>query len=247
MPEIAYYRFEGPDGILGNVVDTSGHSRHHGTIQMGAPTFSRNIRVAQIPQTGTTNRSSMKFGARDRVRFGFAFPFQTEREAPLELWAYPTRKAESAFIWTAIALNSGDSNRFNIGCHGDGAAFIEYREPDGTLHPLTAPDSSVVIPANDWSYIAFVKRDDEYSIYVNNRTTGNATLLASQVRDGDLTDPAGRKPNLPNSKGWTINGRIIMQPKDGFQFTGLLDEIRLSDKALSPAEFLVAEKSGDRE
>jgi hypothetical protein len=45
--------------------------------------------------------------------------------------------------------------------------------------------------------------------------------LTSQV-----TDVA---PNLPNSTGWTINGRIATQPDSCCQFTGLIDEIRLSN------------------
>jgi hypothetical protein len=65
----------------------------------------------------------------------------------------------------------------------------------------------------------------ERSIYVNGPGTGNVTSLTSQVTDS--------APNLPTSPAWTINGRF-------FGSGGLLDELRLSNTALNPAQFLVS-------
>src|SRR5262245_12938978 len=89
MAQIAYYRFEGPHDILGNVVDASGRSGFHGAILMGAPTFNRNVSMTSVPRTASPNRSSMRFGARDVVRFAYPFPFQTHAQATLELWLNP--------------------------------------------------------------------------------------------------------------------------------------------------------------
>ena len=57
-------------------------------------------------------------------------------------------------------------------------------------------------------------------------------MLASQV-----TDPL--TPNLPTSVMWTMNGRVYAD-SGCCQFGGLLDEVRLSNVALSPEQFLVS-------
>ena len=86
---------------------------------------------------------------------------------------------------------------------------------------------------NEWTYVAYVKQGNVYSIYLNNSATGNVTMLASQI-----TDPL--TPNLPTSVMWTMNGRFFAEPNDCCQFSSLLDEVRLSDVALSPDQFLVS-------
>jgi hypothetical protein len=121
----------------------------------------------------------------------------------------PTSVSNANPFWTT--LGPGDTNRFNFQIF-NGQAALDYRDPSGVLHQLGA--SNVQIAPNEWSLIEFVKQGDTYSIYVNG-------LLTSQV-----TDVA---PNLPNSTGWTINGRIATQPDSCCQFTGLIDEIRLSN------------------
>jgi hypothetical protein len=60
-----------------------------------------------------------------------------------------------------------------------------------------------------------------YSIYVNDSATKGVTKLDSLVSD--------TSPKLPNSPGWTINGRVIEQPYGCCQFDdGYLDEFRIS-------------------
>ena len=72
-------------------------------------------------------------------------------------------------------------------------------------------------------FVAIVKSGSSYSIYVNNLSPVTATDAS---------------PNLPTSTGWTINGRATEQPFSCCQFSGLIDEVRLSDQALSPSQFL---------
>ena len=49
--------------------------------------------------------------------------------------------------------------------------------------------------------------------------------------------------NYPTSTGWTIDGRQICGCSSG-SIAGLLDEVRLSDVALTPSQFLDASPSG---
>jgi len=39
-------------------------------------------------------------------------------------------------------------------------------------------------------------------------------------------------PNLPTNTGWTLNGSNLGQ------FAGLIDELRISNSALTPSQFL---------
>jgi hypothetical protein len=83
------------------------------------------------------------------------------------------------------------------------------------LHQLGT--SNVAIASNQWSLIEFDKQGDTYSIYVNGSLTSQVTDIA---------------PNLPTSTGWTINGRFATQPEACCQFTGLIDEVQLSTRAV---------------
>src|SRR5947208_11711631 len=80
----SYYRFEtGPAGTVPTIiVDSSGNNRD-GSLFSGFPTYSANVPVAQIPQTGETNNFSMNFGGPDVVSFAYAFPFQTLTNATM--------------------------------------------------------------------------------------------------------------------------------------------------------------------
>ncbi len=235
---IAYYRFEtGPAGAVATSITDSSGNNLDGTILFGGPIYSPNVPVMQIPQTGQVDSFSMSFGFGDAASFDYEFPFQTLTNATLELWLNPNVNTEGDFLWTTNTVDSGDANRFNIYVNPnvvtDGppySACIDYREINETRHVLGC--SNVSLPRNEWSYVAYVKQGDAYSIYVNSSVTGSVTTLTSQVVDS--------APNLPTSTGWTINGRPVMQPSSCCQYAGLLDEIRLSSTALTPSQFLVS-------
>jgi hypothetical protein len=74
------------------------------------------------------------------------------------------------------------------------------------------------------------KKGNDYSVYINSSATGHVTTLASDVTD--------TSPNLPTSTVWTINGRTVINGCCG-GVGGVADELRLSNQALSPSQFLV--------
>jgi hypothetical protein len=228
---IDYYRFEaGPSGATVTDVEDSGSKLRPGSLLSGAPTFDSAVPANPIPKTGQADHFSASMGTGDSFRFHFAFPFQKLTSATLEFWVNPaSTSAENDIFWTTTAANSGDANRFNIGLSPGGAPFIDYREPNGTLHPLGI--SSVAVPAGEWTFIAYVKSGLTYLIYINGSVTNNVTKKVSAKTD--------TSPNLPTSTGWTLNGRFIEQPLNCCQFSGLIDEIRISNRALGPAAFLV--------
>jgi hypothetical protein len=228
---IAYYRFEtGPAGGKATTIVDSSPSRLNGTILTGGPKFSATVPVSIVPATDASDKFSLSLGVGDSGKFSYKFPFQTLVNATLELWVKSNQLGrEGDIFWTSTAVGSGDANRFNIGISPTGHAFIDYREPGGALHQLGT--SSVVIPSSQWSFIAYEKKGNVYLIYVNNSATSHVTKLTSSITD--------TSPHLPTSAGWTINGRTVMQPLGCCQFSGLLDEVRLSNQALSTSSFLV--------
>lgn len=77
-----------------------------------------------------------------------------------------------------------------------------------------------------------VKQGNSYSLFANSPATDNITAIGSQVTDSN--------PNLPNSGGWTINGEQVLNNDINPSQVGAVDELRISDQALSPSDFLIA-------
>ncbi len=210
---IDYYRFE-------NSLADSGTDGNNAVLN-GTLTFSSNVPTSTIPQTGQTDSASLSLDASTDLVFSYDFPFETLPDATLEFYVDPSSVAqEQDIFWTTTG--TGDQNRFNIGIAADGAVFMDYRDPSGVLHQL-GDTATGEITADQWNFVAIVKSGDIYSIYVN----GNPAVTT--------TDSS---PNLPDSTGWTINGRDAEAGVTCCQFSGLIDEVLLSNQALSPSEFL---------
>jgi hypothetical protein len=187
------------------------------------------VPFGQVPQTGQADTLSLSFDFQTTILFGYEFPFQTLTNATLELWINPTPNPSAAysFIWTTS--DAGNQNRFNFYLTPTNQACQDYLGPLGGV--FSGCSANGMVPFNQWSYIAYVKQGNVYSIWLNNSVTGNVTTLVSQITNS---------APLPTSLMWTMNGRLYAEPDHCCQFTGLVDEVRLSDAALSPNDFLVA-------
>ena len=214
---VAYYRFEnGPAGsVATSITDSSGNGRN-GSI-LGSPIYS-----SSVPPNQANDTLSLSLGSADGAVFNYPFPFNTLANATLEFWVNPsvTSVQYPVLFWTTTG--SGDQNRFNITVVPGSGVGMDYREPNGTLHSLVGVGGNAV-PVGRWTFVAFVKQGNTYTLYVNNSPVSTVTDI---------------NPNLPTSTGWTINGRATEQPSSCCQFIGLVDEVRISDQALSPSQFL---------
>ena len=178
--------------------------------------FSSSTPNATIPLTGAPNKSSVTLSRNDSIAFNYAFPFDSLTNATLEFYVKPAAKDNMDVIWTTSS--GGDFNRFNIQVLLN-KFDVDYRSPNGALH-LTI-HGGIEVPVDTWTFLALVKSGDTYTTYVNG------------VKDREVTDI---NPNLPNGTGWTINGR---GPLGGCcQYAGSIDEVRLSDVALTSSQFL---------
>jgi hypothetical protein len=212
---IAQYNFDG------NLVDATGNSSQNGSVLAGSPSFSSNV----SPAGGCCSPMSLQLGPSDAVSFNYPFPFNTTDSLvtsgeTLRFWVNPSFvSSEQDIFWTTTS--SGDTNRFNIGINSAGRPFIDWRDPSGTLHLSLV--SSIAIAANTWTELDYVKQKigpgfEVWLIFVNG-------VLAGQSTD---------ESTLPNSTGWTINGRATEQPNSCCQFSGLIDNVTFFNEALSP-------------
>ncbi len=228
----SYYRFEG------NLADSLGGAPG---VAMQAPPFffSPDVPVPTIPQNALANTASLNLPQGAALSFEQAFQFNTPGDATLEFWVNPSQRVhEQDLFWTTTT--PGDTNRFNIFLGdniADGCTFnIDYREPNSTLHPLFNAQQSggtfvpFAIPVNAWTFIALTRVANTYSVYFNDSPTPAATVTDTN-------------PNLPTNSLWSLNGRYTTSGDYGW-FSGKVDEIRISDSALLPSQFLAVPTPG---
>jgi hypothetical protein len=226
---IGYWRFEegtvdSPASGSGAIVDSS-PSGDDGT-SLGGPVYRSDVPVSPIPKTGALNKLSLEFdGVDDAVLLNSIFIFHQPGDATLEFWLKFIPTAHQSVFWTRT--DDTDANRFNIVVNGNGTFGFDYRSPAGDLHLLVGECfeegcTGVPIPPDTWTHLAITRVGNVYSLYKN------GVLAAS------ATDSA---PDLPDATGWQLSGR------SGFIYQGSLDEVRVSDVALSPDQFLLARPS----
>lgn len=218
---LAYYRFEnGTAGAAataaGSILDSTGTTANNGS-PSGSPTYSSNVPVTTVPLTGGANTVSLQFMGNQIVTFGSQFPLNTLTNATLEFWFNPANTSQQDIFWTRT--DSTDANRFNMEYGSSGNLCFDYRSPSGVLHSLVSPCFPVA--AGVWTHVAFVKTGNVWTAYKNG-------ILQSTVTDAS--------PDLPNNTGWTLSGRT----SPFIPFNGLIDEIRITDSALAPPQFLNA-------
>ncbi len=212
---IAYYRFETENSTT--VIDTVGSA--NGILSGATLTYRNDVIEGIVPQTGESNNRSLEITG-NHVTFNSPFLLHQNTDATLEFAVRFTGSLNShrSLFWSR-SISSPDNNRFNIFTEANGDLFFDYREPNGTLHSA----GGVNIANDEWTYVAMTRVIDSptqhtYSIFVNG-------VLGSTVIDNN--------PNLPTESVWAL-GTGSCCP----QFTGFVDEIRFSDEALSPGQFL---------
>jgi hypothetical protein len=229
-----YYRFE--EGVAGqpaigagSIVDSIEGSPD-GT-PSGGPIYSSDVAMVVIPLTGQPNTLSLSFNGGQSVLFNSLFLLHRGYgDATLEFFIKVPNQPHHSIFWTRP--DNADTNRFHIVVNPGPALNGDYREPNGTYHGVMSGNSAP-LGVNQWVHVAIVKDAvtlapaHAYRVYVN----------GALVQTG-LLDP---NPNEPDpGLTWSISGR------SGYELTGLLDEVKLTQRALAPCEFLIsADTDGD--
>jgi hypothetical protein len=168
----------------------------------------------QIPCTGSGDTgTSLAFDGTQHVDFPCPFPLNFPGDATVAFWIKTPFNAHQAVIWgngTGI-----DGNTFQLYVNPDSTFDFNYREPNGTLHFNCCPSGGIPVSPNTWTHLLLSRQGDTYRLYKNG-------ILARTTVD--------QNPNLPTSDGWGISGR------PGYRFTGLIDDLRFYDSAITPGE-----------
>ena len=223
---IGYWRFE--EGALGDaasgpILDSSPGSQNANPT--GNLLFSLSS-VNPTPLTSAPNALSLQFaGANDSVVFGSPFPFNVHSDATIEFWMRVTRMHHGAVLWGLPGDFGSGRNRFHFYVNSDHTVGFDYFPPGGgPLHPIFGqgtPFGGVPVALLNWNHFAITKSGNDYALYIN------GLLFASRT---DLS------PDLPTATSWSISGRG--GGGAAVPFMGQIDELRVSNVALEPDQFL---------
>jgi len=220
---VGYWRFEEgtANAVASGPILDSSPSANHGT-PFGVPTYRSDVPVAAIPQTGAANRLSLELTSMDDfVSFASAFPLNQPGDMTFEFWL-KWFNIQNGSVILGRPDNDDDVNRFQLQANFDFTLGLDYRSENGDLHVLAGsglPQGGVPFSPGKWGHVAIVRQGSTYKLYVNG-------VLQSTVTD--------TFPDLPTSLGWSLGGRL------GFPFLGLVDEVRASNVALGPEQFLLS-------
>lgn len=227
---IAHWRFE--EGVAGNgpttsIQDSSGNELH-GTPSSGL-SFTNNTPNSILPQTGESNNLAMNFNGANTTRVSIADDPLFQLTGSMTLEMYINMAALPRGSHNAELLFRGDSR---IGYD----PYVMHITNGRLQYLVSAADNrgaavSTALPAlNQWVHIAGVLDDatGSMSLYMD------GVLVDSKVTD--IRAFAALDPSL--NAGLSIGG----YPATDYigPFNGMIDEVRISDMALSPDEFLNA-------
>ncbi len=247
--ENAYWRFEegtagSPvSGTDGNAVVDSANANNMRTASSGtAPTYSSDVSAPIIPQTGLNNAVSMQFtGARDVYSDGkdINYPIISNGftlEASFKLssvgGAYQCIVGKDGQPVSSSSLAPlefkvrGDNSKLQIEIL-DGSGADKQVSSQGTISP------------NQWYHAAAVDTGSSLSLYLDSGD-GSGYVLQGSTQLSVALDRRQRQRRTP----WSIGrGMFNNTPADWIN-GGEVDEVRLSNTALSPSSFLFAPATG---
>jgi sugar lactone lactonase YvrE len=226
---VAYWRFEdGVNGIpalgVNTIVDSSGNNLH-GT-PIGGPVYRSSVGANPIPQTGETDRLSLQFnGVNQRIFIPddrlFRLTHSLTLEAYVNLIAWPGGSVHGGQI-VFRGDHRGGLDPYTLTVHNHNLQFhIESEQLGGV-------DIEVPFPGlNRWIHVAGTLDDatGAMKLYINGNLVGSRETT---IRPFALLDPL----NIP---GLGIGNT---EAADDQSFDGLIDEVRISDVALTPNQFL---------
>ncbi len=241
---VAYFRFEeatsgvvpgsatgGDPAFNGTVLDSSGNGSHFRTWNnTTGPAYVTNVAVATVPGTGAANTAALSFDGNDDIypSADIGLPGVDFSQVTIEAWVnFSSLAGWQTFIGRDDSGNpgqgAGPESLFYFQKAGDGTDRFRIRAYDSTGAGVSV-HSSFAVEVNTWYHVAAVVDDTTLYLYVD------GVLQESQPFEGGLFDP---NPDT----GWTI-GRGQFNGNVGDFMLGMIDEVRFSDVALSPGQFL---------
>lgn len=264
---VAYWRFEEgpadanvtkpggvPDGqeFAPSILDSSGNGNHLSVWSEGANAgyaYRTNVPGSIIPQTGQTNNFSVQNTGGGPAMF-------TQTGGPLQTWQPAQFTIEAAIMpesggWrTLIGRDSYGANAgtpelaamyFQI-TPEDALAF-KFVDVDGVWHDATSSNGVVQtfnfpdVQNGVWQYIAAVSDGSTLTVYIDSGS-GYAPVASVGLGGGNTSLSSGSGDGGDWDAGNFSVGRGLFDGSHADRGYGLIDEVRFSDEALDPSQFL---------
>ncbi len=265
---VAYWRFE--DRPLGNLAPDTHYNTHpiratsdsskNGNdlycFQAGfRPTFSGDVPAAVVPQSGAVNRSCIaiteptenglsKREFYTRSQFSHASPVDLQKITPAQWTIEASVKTKQLRPGPQVIVcrdgKGGNAARLILEINEAGRFSVRFADVQGRFHEACA--SQLPVEANRWYHLSAVSDGRTLKLFVNRNDTRGYELQA-----------VAELPKAPGSNGtgtalgkcgddceWALGRGREAKPCGWFQ--GWLDEVRISDAALEPTQFLFAPK-----
>jgi hypothetical protein len=248
---VAYWRFE--EGTVGQpapppyqtdwFVDSSGNGNDMWTWGDGtAPVYDADVPGSQVPQTGAPNTMSLEFTP-NQDNYTWDKPINTYSFDALTVEASVKLKRLDA--WQVIVGKDGKIDSpdpfpafFFKSWHVDSGARFEVGllDANGTFRQIETAQPPVV---DQWYHLAMTSDGETMKFYVKGPDDTDFVLEGSVEVDGvliDANDPT-LVPPPDISPVWTV-GRGMWDGGIADWADAKIDEVRISDVALSPDQFL---------
>jgi len=113
----------------------------------------------------------------------------------------------------------------------DNQLFVEWIDGNGAIHSLAGGST---ITAGNWNHLAFVLTDTDAELWVAGETT--PYTLVDSIQGAAFAGPGG-EVLIDHTGSFTV-GRGMWDGGVGDWANALIDEVRVSDVALNPNQFL---------
>jgi len=265
---VAYWRFEegpldGPvshDGIADGVhypgaLDSSGNGNHLSVWAEGWAGFAYRSDLASpvIPQTGAANAFSVQNSGSYPAMFtdSAAMRTMTPSAFTIEVGFKPETGGYRTLVGRdsrGTATINGDLAALYLQIVPGDAVAIKYCDVTGVWHEAISAGGAVTgfpypdTAAGHWYNMAAVSDGSLLSLYLMDVGAGTGyQLVASTDMTGSSTDTA-LTAGLGSGGDWAAGnwsvGRGLYAGGHGDRAYGLIDEVRISDTALTPGQFL---------
>ncbi len=211
---IGYWSFDGPDMITGNVADLSGNN-NTGYIYSGSGLSTSTQRVPGIIGQAMYFNGTAGPTAHDVRVLDSASLDTIDENFSVTMWVKPSNGAQIGNASLLRKNNAGGTDGILI---GDCSTALACRASWGS-GGLRCYDDTFTLTANVWQHLVIRKNGDTRNVYINGADAGvNCTNANSTITD--------------NSDPLTI-GDVQAGSKN---FNGIIDEVRIYNRALTAAE-----------
>ncbi len=197
---------------LGSGTDATGNG-YDGTLQTVSPVADRN---------GNANSALQFNGSSSAIEVAKTFPMQNQQT--FLAWVKPTASGAFQMIVEKAIPGYGGEVDFEMFLLADGTVTWQVNTDNGATGIFAAAIGHTALPLGQWSFVTGVidQANNQVRLYINGVLDATDTMGGRNVRNGSRPIRFGKQVGNQATR----------------YFNGALDEIKIFDRALVPAEIL---------